>query len=172
ERMGEVAGMRARLLRLLLRMFEQGVELLDHRLDLERERVGDAVAPGRADAGDGAAYPAQWPEPVPGLRHRHEEQPDPEHRERPHEDRADTGDLLVELGARCGDDEVPLGLTAGQGDGPFDHAQRLVLELVRVFVVRLAVSFRKVGLEPPVPQRARGIILVALTAYLVVESAV
>ena len=43
ERMGEVAGMGARFLGLLLGMGEQRVQFLDHRLHFLRQRIGDAV---------------------------------------------------------------------------------------------------------------------------------
>src|SRR3546814_10813377 len=70
------------------------------------------------------------------LEHGHQEQPEAEHREAPHEDRADRGNLLVELDARAGDGELPFDIASRELDGAFDHAQRLLRELGGIIVER------------------------------------
>ena len=161
-----------RLLRLLFGMGQQCVKLLDHRLDLERQRIGHPVAPGGADARDRPAHPAQRAEAIPGLQSGHQEQADAEHGERPGQDRANAGDLVVELVARTGDDELPSGIAARQADRAFDHPQRFARKLPRIVIVRLAVLAVGLRPQPAVPQRARGQILVPRAADLPVEAAV
>ena len=79
--MGKVAGMGARLLGLARGVGEQRVELLDQRLDFERQRLGYPVGAGRAHQLDRPAHPAQRMETVPGLQSGHNQQPKAEYEE-------------------------------------------------------------------------------------------
>ena len=88
QRMGEVAGVAARFLGLRLAMGEQLVDLLDQRLDLAREILGDAGLRARPDRGDLAPHAAQRPQAVEGLQRGEDEQADAERGEAPDQGRA------------------------------------------------------------------------------------
>ena len=61
QRMGEVAGVAPRFLGLRLAMGQQFVDLVDQRLDLAREILGDAGLHAAADRGHLAPHAAQRP---------------------------------------------------------------------------------------------------------------
>ena len=80
QRVGEVAGVAARLLGLDLVMLEQGVQLLDQGLDLQRQPFLDPrLLPG-PDRGDGATHAAQRPEAVDRLQRGEHDQAEAEDR--------------------------------------------------------------------------------------------
>ena len=137
ERVGEVAGMGAGFLGLTVRMREQRIDLVDQRLDFERQWIVESVGPGGAHLLDGAPDAPQRDQPVARLQSGHEEQPEAQHDEAVEQDRADLVDLLVELLAAGGDGEPPAGVAAGQDDRALDDAQRLAVELRAVVDVRL-----------------------------------
>ena len=95
--MREIAGMHARFLGLLLGMGQQGVDLIDQRLDFERQRLGNPVGALGPHCLDRIAHAAQRRKTVPALQHRHRHQAEPEHRETPDQDRTDADDLVIQF---------------------------------------------------------------------------
>ena len=76
--MGEIARVTACLLRLLLAVREELVDLLGERADLGREIRPDAGLLARSDRGDLAAHPPQRPQAVEGLQRCEDQQADAE----------------------------------------------------------------------------------------------
>ena len=113
--MGEVAGVAPRFLGLRLAMGEQFVDLVDQRLDLAREILGDAGLRARTDRGDFAPHPAQRPQAVKGLQRGQHQQPDAKRGEAADQGRAQVADLAVDRVARLGDLEPPADLATRAG---------------------------------------------------------
>ena len=104
QRMGEIAGMTPRFLGLLLVMREQGIQLVDQRPDLDRQRLRlDAIGHAGADVDDRPPHPPQRPEAINRLQARHEDQADAEKREGAHQRRPQGGDLGIEADPRLRD---------------------------------------------------------------------
>ncbi len=172
ERMREVAGMQPRFFGLFLVMREQRVEFVDHRLHLERQRGGDAALLSAAHRGDRAADMAQRPQAVEGLKRREDDQPEPEQSEAGDQRRAQRPRLHLQHVARLGDLEPPFRLAARQHHIALGDAQFLVGELVAVIDMENLVVVRVGRVEPPFPQRARGIGFLPPAADLPVKAAV
>ena len=171
QRVGEIAGMAARLLGLDLVMREQGVQLLGQRLDLARQPLLDPRLLARADRGDRAAHAAQRPQTVDRLQRGEHDQAEAENAERADQGPAEHADLLVERVAALRDLEAPAHRRAGQADVALDDAQPLRREFVAV--VGSGPRRRHGGRptrQPPVPERARREGIEALAADLVIEA--
>jgi hypothetical protein len=138
-------------------MGEQEVDFLDQRLDFERQRLVHARGAAFAHRGNGTAHAAQGAKAIIGLEPGHDEQAHAQHQERPDQNRADTGDLRVELAPAGRNGELPQRVAARQDHRAFDHAQPLVIaKLVGIVDVRRGVDVIGLQLERAVPQRARG----------------
>ena len=172
ERMSQIARMGARFFGLPFRMGQQSVQFFHQRLHFKRERFCHPVRPRVAHPLDRKAHPAQRAEPVPGLQHRHQEQAEPKHHEAADQDRANTGDLAVQIVPAGGHGEPPFGIAARQDDRPFHHPQRLIGELEAVVGVRKLVEVVRLNLERAVPQRAREKLVMPLAYNLPVEPAI
>ena len=143
ERVGEIARMAPRFLRLGLVVGEQLVDFLGQRPDLGREVVADARLLARPDRGDLAAHAAQRPKAVEGLQRRQDEQADAERSEAPDQSRAKLVDLLVDRFARLRDLEAPAHLRPRQDDVALGDPQRFAArraEFVAVVEVRPSMS--------------------------------
>ena len=150
KRMGEVAGVAARLLGLLLAVREQLVDLVDQRADLQREILGDAGLRARADRDHFAPDPAQRPQAVERLQRGEHQKPGAERGEAGDQRRAQVPDLAVDHVARLGDLEPPADIAAGQDDIALDDAQRLAGEFAAVVGVQrdVVVIARRAGGGP------------------------
>ena len=154
--MRQIARVGARFFRLPFRMGEQRVQLLHHRLHFQRQRIGDAVGASGANPRNRAADTAQRAEAVPCLQHRHQEQPDAQHRERPAENRAGAPHLRIGRGARTGDHILPLHVATRQLHAALDHAQTITFQLVRIGKSWVD-WFARCQCQPFIPQRTRGV---------------
>ena len=152
QRMGEVAGMAPRFLGLRLAMGQQLVDLVDQRLDLAREILGDAGLGAAADGGHFAPHAAQRPQAVNGLQRGEDEQAGAERGEAANQGRAKFADLPVDRIARLGDLEAPadVRIPAGSRRARGSAAARL-----RIRSCRACAARRRYGLvvdrQPPVP---------------------
>ena len=172
QRMGEIAGMGARFFGLTLGMRKQGVDLLDQRLDFQRERLVDPVGTRAAHILDRRPHPAQRAEADPVLKNCEREQSQSEQGKAPDEDRTDAGDLVVQLLPRGGDREGPARVAVGKDDSTLGDTQRLVRELLAVVETRIEI----VGIAPDfqrvVPQRSRRIAFLPRRADLIIQPAI
>ena len=116
ERVGQIAGVRARFLRLPLRMRQQCIEFLHQGLHFERQRFGHPVGPGVAHPLDRAAHPAQGAKSVPGLQRRHNQQAQPQNGQAAQQCPAHLADLPVQIAAPLGHRKAPDRIAAGQSE--------------------------------------------------------
>ncbi len=170
ERMGEVAGVGTRFLRLALIMREQLVQLLHHRRDLDRQAFVDPRDPARPHRRDRTPHLAQRPQPERRLEGRHHDQAEAQDREGAHQRPSQDGDLLVEAAAILRHLEAPDDRRSGQARIALHHAQRLVLELVAVIDVGALVAVIAARLERPIPQRTRAEGEMARAGHLIIEA--
>jgi hypothetical protein len=170
QRVREVAGVASCLLGLAFVVLDQGVELLDHRRDLDGHRARHAGRLPGAHPRDLLADAAQGPQAVEGLQRGKQQQPDREQREAAHQGPSQYGDLRIEPVAALRDLEPPMDRRTGQHHVAFDDAELLVGELRAVVDVQVAVVMRAAMRETAIPERARREILAALARHLPVES--
>ena len=147
--------MTPRFLGLRLAMRQQFVDLVDQRIDLAREILGNAGLGARPDRDDFAAHPAKRPKAVKRLQRGKDQQAETEHREAANQRCPKLADLPVDRIARLGDLEPPAHLAAGQDHVALEDAQRLALEFEAVALVELDVLVIAVRRQSAVPQRTR-----------------
>jgi hypothetical protein len=157
QRMGEIAGVAARFLGLLLIVSEQRVHFLGERRDLARQAFVDArLGPG-SDRDDRAAHPPQRPQAVNRLQRGQHDQAERKDAEGAHQRAAQHPDLLVELLAILRDLEAPKHRRAGQADVALGNAEHFgrggAVEFAAVGERNLAFRHRPVRHQLPVPQR-------------------
>jgi hypothetical protein len=151
QRMREIAGMRARFLRLAVGVLEKGIELFHQRLHFERQIFRHAGGASRAQSPDCLAYLAQGEQAVPGLHAGHRQQPQAKPREAVDQDRADRLDLQVQFLAAGGNGEHPLGPATRKDDRALHDAERLARELLAVVRVRHRVEVPSGHVQRAVP---------------------
>ena len=171
QRVGQIARMPPRFLRLALIMGEQFVQFLDHRHDLIGQRRGHAVLVARPHAGDFLPHRAKRPQPVKGLQGRHDDKADAQYGEALDQCRPERPDLLVQTCARLGDSEFPGDIGPGKPHGPFHDAQILAGKLPAVENLRTHIFLVEIDLQRPVPQRPGPEIVEALAADLEINAA-
>ena len=172
ERMGQIARMGARLLRLPLIMRQQRVQLLHHRQHFGRHRLGHAVLLARAHPHDFLPHLAQGAQAIDGLQARQHEQSQRQQREALEQGGPQCLDLRVQPGPRLRHHEQPARLRSGQHHRPLHDAQVLARKLLAVIDMQLPVVMLPRRLERSVPQGPRPPILMPLGADLVIEAAI
>ncbi len=168
--MGEVSGMHARCLRLLLIVLEELVQLHHHGRDLGREIGGDPPRRTRAYSGDLRGHPAQRPQAVGSLDRRHADETEAEQAERPEQRRPDRIDLCIERASALRHLEGEDDRARRQHGTPFDDPQRLPVEAVAVIGNNVFRADVRTRYQRSVPQRARAERLLTRRADLPVEA--
>ena len=169
QRMGKVAGVAARLLGLTFVMFDQAIQLLDHRRDLDRHRPIDPRGAARAHLRDFQSHLAERPKPIEGLERGHHDQTETEQKETADQRASHHADLVVEPVAAGRHLKTPANVRSGQLYVAFEDAQLFAGELVAVEGIGLVVNGAVSEGELTIPQRSRRKILMAGAADLPVK---
>ena len=167
--MGKVAGVAARLLGLTFVMFDQAVQLLDHRRDLDRHRPVDPRGATRAHLRDFQSHLAERPKPIEGLERGHHDQTETEQNETAHQRAPHHADLVVEPVAAGRHLKTPANVRSGQLYVAFEDAQLFAGELVAVEGIGLVMNGAIAEGELTIPQRSRRKVLMAGAADLPVK---